>query len=244
VDIARPWVIVECDGAAGGKALITEEGWIASTTDRLLITVCSLFGSKSFATSYLSQQKRVLPFECIRSRKDIGPLRAPRSEGQRFRDIVPTVIHIDTPLIMEKLNLRKSILYRPSKTFHLHPIAQRLQSRAYRPYEHVPFDAADKNRLLFHGTRKSCLQRFQLEGVLPRWAPNEMCSGRAFYVTNSIEQAVAHVLFVCSKRFKPASVFMDPSPVISIRSASFTSQIRPRETELRSRMWILRGYRW
>jgi hypothetical protein len=40
---------------------------------------------------------------------------------------------------------------------------------------------------------------FKANGINPRWGPNEMSSEPAFYLTNSIEQVVAHLLYVCPK---------------------------------------------
>jgi hypothetical protein len=43
----------------------------------------------------------------------------------------------------------------------------------------------------------------------PVWRPNELCAGQAFYVTNSIEQAIAHALYVC-----PRPPFLDVDPIV------------------------------
>lgn len=51
-------------------------------------------------------------------------------------------------------------------------------------------------RHLIHGTRLSSLSEFQLEGINPRSNANELFPNSAFFVTNSFEQAIAHVLAI------------------------------------------------
>ena len=128
-------------------------------------------------------------------------------EGQRFRDTLPTVISVDTFVTPKKSQHQRSIVYQAARTFLLDPIVEDLQSKAYDPYEKIPLDSENKTRMLFHGTRRSRLPRFQANGVDPQWRPNEMSSDPAFYVTNSIEQAVAHVLYVCPR---PTTLDVDP----------------------------------
>jgi len=41
--------------------------------------------------------------------------------------------------------------------------------------------------------------------------PNELCAGRAFYVTYSIEQVIAHVLYVCPR---PPDLDVDPTVIL------------------------------
>jgi hypothetical protein len=132
-----------------------------------------------------------------------------RPEGQRFRNIQPTIISVDTFVTPKKSQHQRSIVCQAARTFLLDPIVQDLQSKAYDPYEEIPLDSENKTRMLFHGTRRSRLPRFQVNGIDPEWRPNEMSSDRAFYVTNSIEQAVAHVLYVC-----PRLTALDVDPIV------------------------------
>jgi hypothetical protein len=84
-----------------------------------------------------------------------------------------------------------------------------LQSKAYNPYEEIALAYGNKTRMLFHGTRKSHLHTFKTNGVDPQWRVNELSSDCAFYTTNSIEQAVAHVLYVC-----PVPTHWDVDPIV------------------------------
>ena len=137
------------------------------------------------------------------------PMTLLRSEGQRFRNIQPTVISVDTFTTPKKSQLQQSIVCQAARTFLLDPIVKNLQSKAYNPYEEIPIDSENKTRMLFHGTRRSCLPRFQVNAIDPEWRPNEISSDRAFYLTNSIEQAVAHVLYVC-----PRLTALDVDPIV------------------------------
>jgi hypothetical protein len=132
-----------------------------------------------------------------------------RPEGQRFRNIQPTVISVDTFITPKKSQHQRSIVCQAARTFLLDPIVENLQSKAYDPYEEIPIDSENKTRMLFHGTRRSRLPRFQVSGIDPEWRPNEMSSDRAFYLSNSIEQAVAHVLYLC-----PRLTALDVDPIV------------------------------
>ena len=83
------------------------------------------------------------------------------------------------------------------------------QSKVYNPYEDIPLDSKNRNRLLFHGTCKSCLNSFKIKGVYPVWRSNEMSSSNAFYVTNLIEQAITHVFYTL-----PRLPHLDKDPII------------------------------
>ena len=83
------------------------------------------------------------------------------------------------------------------------------QSKAYNPYEDIPLDSKNRNRLLFHGTCKSCLNSFKIKGVYLVWRSNEKSSSNAFYVTNLIEQAITHVFYTL-----PRLPHLDKDPII------------------------------
>lgn len=118
-------------------------------------------------------------------------------EGRHFRDIIPTIISVDT-FITPKKSQHQQFVVR-LKNFFLDPIVVDLQSKAYNPYEEISLNDENKTRLLFHGTRESYLSEFKCNGVAGKvqWRPNELCPDRAFYTTNSVEQAVADVLYGC-----------------------------------------------
>ena len=134
-----------------------------------------------------------------------------RPEGQHFRNIQPTVISVDTFVTPKKSQHQCSIIYQAARTFLSNPIVENLQSKAYDPYEEAAIDSEKKTRMLFHGTRQSRLSRFQVNGIDPEWRPNELSPDCTFYLTNSIEQAVAHVLYVCP-RLTPSDV--DPIVIL------------------------------
>lgn len=103
--------------------------------------------------------------------------------------------------------------------FILEPIVVDLQSKAYNPYEEISLNDENKTRLLFHGTRKSYLSEFKDNGVdkdndgvdKVQWWPNELSAHRAFYTTNSVDQAVADVLYGCPH---PAHLDVDPIVIL------------------------------
>ena len=131
-------------------------------------------------------------------------------EGRLFRDITPTIILVDTLFTPEKKSRNQKVtIHRAARKFLSDPIVKDLQSKAYDPYEEVMPNDEQKTRILFHGTRKSRLHNFEDHGVAPIWRANELCAGRAFYVTNSIEQAIAHVLYTC-----PGPPDLDVDPII------------------------------
>lgn len=133
-------------------------------------------------------------------------------EGQLFRDITPTIILVDNFTTPEKQSTKqRSTIQQAAQIFLSDPIVNNLQSKAYNPYENVTVNDQQKTRLLFHGTRKSRIRNFEVYGVAPVWRPNELCAGQAFYVTNSIEQAIAHVLYVCPR---PPDLDVDPIVVL------------------------------
>jgi hypothetical protein len=104
------------------------------------------------------------------------PMTLLRPEGQRFRDILPTVISVDTFITPKESQHQRSIGYQAARTFLLDPIVEDLQSKAYDPYREIPLDSENKTRILFHGTRRSRLPRFQVNGIDPEWRSNEMSS--------------------------------------------------------------------
>jgi len=120
-------------------------------------------------------------------------------EGRHFRDIMPTIINIDTFITPKKSQHQQLGVRQTVTKFILDPIVVDLQSKAYNPFEEISLNDENKTRLLFHGTRKSYLSEFEYNGVAGKvqWRPNELCPDRAFYTTNSIEQAVADVLYGC-----------------------------------------------
>ena len=131
-------------------------------------------------------------------------------EGGLFRDITSTIILVDSFMTLEKkLRNQKTIIHQAARKFLSSPIVKDLQLKAYDPYEEIMPNDQEKNRILFHGTRRSRLPNFEDHGVAPVWRPNELCSGRAFYVTNSIEQAIAHVPYAC-----PRPPDLDADPII------------------------------
>jgi hypothetical protein len=133
-------------------------------------------------------------------------------EGRLFRDVMPTIIPVDTSITPEKNSKhQKSTIRQAAQQFLSDPIVKDLQSKAYDPYEEVTLDDKKKTRLLFHGTRKSQIFNFGINGVDPIWRPNELCAGRAFYVTNSIEQAIAHALYVYPR---PPDLDVDPTVIL------------------------------
>ncbi|KIM88762.1 hypothetical protein PILCRDRAFT_85270 [Piloderma croceum F 1598] len=140
------------------------------------------------------------------------PMTLLHPEGQRFQNIQPTIITIDTFVTPKKSQHQRSIVCQAARMFLLDPIVKDLQSKAYDPYEEIPLDSKNKTRMLFHGTHRSRLLRFQVNGINPEWRPNEMSSDRAFYVTNSIEQAVAHVLY--DVQIGPICLPTKPYPII------------------------------
>jgi hypothetical protein len=107
----------------------------------------------------------------------------------------------------KKSRNQKAVIHRAARKFLSDPIVKDLQLNAYDPYEEIMPNNEEKTRFLFHGTRRSRLPSFEDHGVAPVWRPNELCCGRAFYVTNSIEQAVAHVLYACPR---PPDLDVDP----------------------------------
>ena len=129
-------------------------------------------------------------------------------EGRLFRDITPTIILVDTFMTPEKKSRnQKATIHNAARNFLSDPTVKDLQSKAYNPCEEVSPVDEQKTRILFYGTRKSRLPSFEDHGVAPVWRANELCGTRAFYVTNSIEQAIAHVLYTCPK---PPDLDVDP----------------------------------
>ena len=124
-----------------------------------------------------------------RVQRAIGPS---RPESQPFRDVAHTIISVETP--QKNSHNRKQFVHQAAKDFLLDPTVV-LQKNAYDPSEEITALNKNKKRLLFHGTRKSNMFRFRFSGVEPTCRPNEMSDGPAFYTTNSIQQAVAHVLY-------------------------------------------------
>ena len=117
-----------------------------------------------------------------------------RPEGRRFRETKATIMSVETFVTPQKDSKNKnSANLQAAENFLSHPAVINLYE-GIRPIRGSHAQRQGQEAGL--STRRSELYKFGDRGVDPMWKANEMSDGRAFYTTNSIQQAVAHVLYV------------------------------------------------